>query len=203
MAEMSSAKNPLAVAITGASGAPYWRRFLEIALLQEVEIHLVCSSHADSVCRLELGWSLDEILDELTADTPGRGVRGRLLRFDPSDFLSPMASGSAQYRGMAIVPCSTGTLGRIASGTSDNLIVRAADVMLKEGRPLVLLSREMPLNLVQLENMTLLSRAGAVIMPASPGFYQKPTSIDDLVDFVVQRICDRLGIPCELHERWG
>ncbi len=206
MDQISRADFPLALAVTGASGAPYWRRFLGVALAQGVEVHWVASSHADEVCRLELGKPLDEVLREVQAEAAENTAVaevGRLVRFDPSDFLAPMASGSARYRGMAIIPCSTGTLGRIASGTSDNLVVRAADVMLKEGRPLALLVRETPLHLVHLENMTRLARAGAVILPASPGFYQKPETIDDLVDFMVQRICDRFQIPCELHRRWG
>ncbi len=194
---------PLALAITGASGARYWLRFLDVVLGQGVDVHLVHSAPADGVCRLELGRSMDELLEEMTQASPGEQPRGRLLRFDPTDFHAPLASGSARYRGMAVVPCTSGTLGRIASGTSDNLIVRAADVMLKEGRPLILLLRETPLNLIQLENMTRLARAGAVIMPASPGFYQDPQSVDELVDFMVQRICDRLEIPCALHRRWG
>jgi len=152
----------------------------------------------DTVCRLELGESLDQVLAELK----GRGP-GKLRVFGKGDFMSPMASGSAKYRGMAVVPCSMGTLNRIAAGTSEGLIGRAADVMLKERRKLVLLFREMPLNLVHLEGMTKLTRAGAVIMPASPGFYHRPESIDDLVDFVVQRLCDHLELPCELHRRWG
>jgi 4-hydroxy-3-polyprenylbenzoate decarboxylase len=193
-----SLEHPLALAITGASGAPYWKRFLELTLETGIEVHLVCSDNVDTVCGLELGRSLAEILDELTARHPDR-----LRVFAKGDFMSPMASGSAKYRGMAIVPCSLGTLGRIAAGTSDGLIGRAADVMLKERRKLVLLFREMPLNLVHLQAMTRLTRAGAVIMPAAPGFYHRPQGIDDLIDFVVQRLCDQLEIPCELHRRWG
>lgn len=193
---MESARHPLALALTGASGAPYWKRFLELSLEAGIEVHLVCSDNVDTVSRLELGRPLDSVLSELEP-------RGTLRVFDKTDFLSPMASGSAKYRGMAVVPCSLGTLGRIAAGTSDGLIGRAADVMLKERRKLVLLFREMPLNLVHLENMVRLTRAGAVILPAAPGFYHRPESIDDLVDFVVQRLCDQLEIPCELHRRWG
>jgi len=193
-----SPQAPLALALTGASGAPYWKRFLELTLDAGIEVHLVCSDNVDTVCRLELGRPLQELLDELQERGPGR-----LRVFNKGDFMSPMASGSAKYRGMAVIPCSLGTLGRIAAGTSEGLIGRAADVMLKERRKLVLLFREMPLNLVHLEAMTKLTRAGAVIMPAAPGFYHRPESIDDLVDFVVQRLCDQLEIPCELHRRWG
>lgn len=196
--EQSAGKLPLALAITGASGAPYWRRLLEVVLKQNIDVHLVCSPNADSVCRLELGQTLEDALGQLSS-----GSRGRLHCFAKDDFNAPMASGSARYRGMAIVPCSTGTLGRIAAGTSDGLTARAADVMLKEKRPLLLLVRETPLSLIHLENMRHLARAGATVMPASPGFYQRPREIGDLVDFVVQRICDRLEIPCELQSRWG
>ncbi len=195
---MTPQDHPLALALTGASGAPYWKRFLELTLEAGIEVHLVCSDNVDTVCRLELGRSFPEVLEELRQRGPGQ-----LRVFDKGDFMSPMASGSAKYRGMAIVPCSLGTLGRIAAGTSDGLIVRAADVMLKERRKLVLLFREMPLHLIHLENMAQLTRAGAVIMPAAPGFYHQPASIADLVDFVVQRLCDQLEIPCELHRRWG
>ena len=194
----ASSNYPLALAITGASGAPYWLRLLEVTLDAGIEVHLVCSDNVDTVCRLELGKPLEEVLGEVK----WRGT-GQLRVFAKGDFMSPMASGSAKYRGMAIVPCSLGTLNRIAAGTSDGLIGRAADVMLKERRKLILLFREMPLNLIHLEGMTQLTRAGAVIMPAAPGFYHRPESIDDLVDFVVQRLCDQLGVPCELHRRWG
>jgi 4-hydroxy-3-polyprenylbenzoate decarboxylase len=196
--EQTPTELPLALAITGASGAPYWRRLLQVVLMQGIDVHLVCSAHADSVCRLELSMPLEEVLQELSAKAPGK-----LHRFERNDFYAPMASGSARYRGMAIVPCSTGTLGRIAAGTSDGLTARAADVMLKEKRRLLLLVRETPFSLVHLENMRHLARAGATIMPASPGFYQQPREIGDLVDFVVQRICDQLEIPCELQTRWG
>jgi 4-hydroxy-3-polyprenylbenzoate decarboxylase len=189
---------PLALAVTGASGAPYWRRLLQVLLARGREVHLACSSNADTVCRAELGRPLEEVLEEIVA--PGPGL---LRRFAKDDFLAPMASGSARYAGMAVVPCSLGTLGRIATGTSSDLITRAADVMLKEKRRLVLLFRDTPLNLIHLENMVTLARAGAVIMPAAPGFYHGARGMDDLVDFVVQRICDQLGVPCELHRRWG
>ena len=191
---------PIALAITGASGAPYWRRLIGVLLRADREIHLCCSSHADEVCRFELGMPFEEALESVLASSQGRG---RLRRFKKGDFLAPMASGSARYSGMAIVPCSLGTLGRIANGTSEDLITRAADVMLKERRKLVLVWRETPLSLVHLENMTALTRAGAIMMPANPGFYQNPKTIDDLVDFVVQRICDQLGVEVDIIQRWG
>ena len=198
MAPTATDELPLALAVTGASGAPYWRRLLQVLLSQGREVHLACSSNADTVCRAELDRSLEEVLAEVAGTGPGR-----LRRFGKGDFLAPMASGSARYAGMAVVPCSLGTLGRIASGASNDLITRAADVMLKERRRLVLLFRDTPLNLIHLENMVALTRAGAVIMPAAPGFYHGARTVDDLVDFVVQRVCDQLGVPCDLHRRWG
>jgi 4-hydroxy-3-polyprenylbenzoate decarboxylase len=190
----------IAIGITGASGAPYWRRLLEVLLENGQTVHLTHSSNADAVCRAELSQPLSDVLASVEANASGGAS---LKLFASNDFYAPMASGSARYRGMIIVPCSMGSLGRIASGSSADLLTRAADVMLKERRRLVLLCRETPLNLVHLRNMTLLTEAGAVIMPASPGFYQKPEAIGDLVDFMVQRICDQLDLDVKLVRRWG
>lgn len=190
----------IAVGITGASGAPYWRRLLEVLLENGQTVHLTHSSNADAVCRAELSQTLADVLSSVEA----KATAGASLKlFASNDFYAPMASGSARYRGMVIAPCSMGTLGRIASGSSSNLLTRAADVMLKERKRLVMLCRETPLSLVHLRNMTLLTEAGAVIMPASPGFYQKPEGIGDLVDFMVQRICDQLELDVRLMRRWG
>jgi len=189
---------PIAIGITGASGAPYWRRLIGLLLQDRQIVHLTHSSNADEVAQAELGVSLSDALSQLSEGTPGT-----LTVFRSNDFHAPMASGSARYQGMAIVPTSMGTLGRIASGSSSELLSRAADVMLKERRKLVLLCRETPLNLVHLRNMTALTEAGAVILPASPGFYHRPEGIDDLVDFVVQRVCDQLGLDIQIGKRWG
>lgn len=191
---------PIALGITGASGAPYWRRLLEVLLSEGQTVHLCHSSNADAVARHELGESLESAFEACRRYAEGRG---ELRVFARDDFFAPMASGTALYRGMAVVPCSMGTLGRIASGASSDLLSRAADVMLKERRKLVLLCRETPLNLIHLRNMTLLSEAGATILPASPGFYNRPASMQDLVDFMVQRVCDQLGVRTNLMARWG
>lgn len=191
--------DPIALAITGASGAPYWRRLLAVLLDAGREVHLTWSSHADLVCRTELQQSLADVLGQITAE----GRAGSVRTFDAHDFRAPMASGSAHYSGMAIVPCSLGTLSRVATGVSSDLVTRAADVMLKERRKLVLLFRETPLSLIHLENMVRVTQAGAVVMPAAPGFYQQPRGIDDLVDFIVQRVCAQLGVPVRLVKPWG
>ena len=191
---------PLALGITGASGAPYWKRLIEVLLREGITVHVTASENADTVARAELGQGLEEVLDAAQRSAPNTGS---LRFFDPRDFNAPMASGSARYRGMIICPCSMGTLSRIAHGVSGDLMTRAADVMLKERRRLLLVTRDTPHNLIHLENMVQVTRAGAVVMPASPGFYYRPQSIDDLVDFVVQRICDHLGMNVELTRRWG
>lgn len=189
---------PIALGITGASGAPYWRRLLEVLLREGREVHATASSNADSVCREELGASLEEVLAQVAEGAPGT-----LRVFAPTDFYAPMASGTARYAGMAVVPCSMGTLGRIANGMSRDLMTRAADVMLKERRKIVLLCRETPISSIHLENMTRFTQAGGVIMPASPGFYYRPRTVQDLVDFMVQRLCDQLGVDVRLIREWG
>jgi 4-hydroxy-3-polyprenylbenzoate decarboxylase len=188
---------PLALAITGASGAPYWMRLLEVLLAEGREVHLVASSNADTVARAETGLGFDEALAKASA---GGGV---LRVFERTDFNAPMASGSARMAGLVICPCSTGTLGRIANGTSEDLVTRAADVCLKERRKLIVVPRETPLSLLHLRNMVSLTEAGGVVLPAMPGFYHRPKGIGDLVDFVVQRICDQLGMDVSISERWG
>jgi len=191
---------PIYFAITGASGAPYWRRLLGVLLSGGHEVHLTFSGNADTVCKAELDRSLEDVL----AGTGKQAQRpGQLRVFARDDFYAPMASGSAQSAGLVIAPCSLGTLGRIANGVSSDLITRAADVSLKERRKLILLFRETPLSLIHLRNMTAVTEAGAIVMPASPGFYNQPTKIDDLVDFMVQRICDQLGVDADLSARWG
>jgi 4-hydroxy-3-polyprenylbenzoate decarboxylase len=189
--------SPLALAITGASGAPYWMRLLEVLLADGREVHLVASPNADTVARAETGMGFDDALEKATAGG------GTLRVFDRTDFNAPMASGSAKMAGLVICPCSTGTLGRIANGTSEDLVTRAADVCLKERRKLIVVPRETPLSLLHLRNMVSLTEAGGVVLPAMPGFYHQPSGIGDLVDFVVQRICDQLGMDVNISERWG
>ena len=181
----------LAVALTGASGAVYGIRTVAALLERGHHVDVTLSGAALQVLVEEMGIDL--------GDPPAVGQLwprgGDLLRyFPPAQVAAPMASGSNVYDGYIVVPCSTGTMGRIAAGTSANLVGRMAEVAMKERRKLILVPRETPYSTIMLENMTRLSRAGAVILPASPGFYHQPQSIDDLVDFVVGRILSQLGI---------
>jgi 4-hydroxy-3-polyprenylbenzoate decarboxylase len=187
---------PITLGITGASGAPYAVRVLRALNDAAVPVRLIVSSYGLRLLKEESG--IDGI-DGLRAAT---GDWSRVEFYDALDRGATPASGSAPSRGMAVCPCSMGTLASIAAGTSRNLVERAADVALKERRPLVLVPRETPLSLVHLENMTRLTRAGATIMPAAPGFYHRPRSIDDLVDFVAARILDHLGVEHTVGRRW-
>jgi 4-hydroxy-3-polyprenylbenzoate decarboxylase len=190
----------LVTAITGASGAPYAVRFLEEAANYYHEIYVAVSDQALQVISLETGRTVTP--STLSAET----LLGRpcpALKFvDKKDYFSPPASGSFRHDGMVIVPCSMGTAGRIANGISDDLVTRAADVCLKEGRKLILVPRETPWSLIHLRNLTQLAEAGATILPAAPGFYHKPRSIDDLVNHVVGRILQQLGIEQKLVPQW-
>ncbi|CAA9342803.1 MAG: Flavin prenyltransferase UbiX [uncultured Gemmatimonadetes bacterium] len=187
---------PITFGITGASGAPYAVRVLRALNEAAVPVRLIVSSYGLRLLKEESG--IDGI-DGLRAAT---GDWSRVEFYDSLDRGATPASGSAPSRGMVVCPCSMGTLASIAAGTSRNLVERAADVALKERRPLVLVPRETPLSLIHLENMTRLTRAGATIMPAAPGFYHRPRSIDDLVDFVAARILDHLGVEHTVGRRW-
>lgn len=180
----------LIVAITGSSGVVYGARLLEACRELGIETDLIISEAAQTLLELELGKKADELRKLATRS------------YSPDDMMAPIASGSHKVDGMVIAPCSMKTLGSIASGVSDNLITRAADVTLKQNRPLVLVPRETPLNLIHLENMAKLRRAGATILPASPAFYYRPAEISDLVDFVVGRILEMFGVEHELYRRW-
>ncbi|SMC24819.1 4-hydroxy-3-polyprenylbenzoate decarboxylase [Desulfacinum hydrothermale DSM 13146] len=184
------ASKPIVVGVTGASGAPYARRLLQVLADAGLPVHLVASSAGRLVYKLETGRSLEE-------DLPA-GVR----LFGEDQFTAPMASGSFQTRGMVIVPCTMATLAAVAQGLANNLIQRAADVCLKERRPLIVVPRETPLNAVHLKNMLTLCQAGALILPPMPGFYHRPETVQDLVDFVVARILDHLGVEHSLGARW-
>lgn len=198
MADSSTGR--LVVAITGASGAPYALRFLQEATRHYREIYVALSDQALQVISIETGRTVNA--RTLSAQML-LGFESDVLRFvDKRDYFSPPASGSFRHDGMVIVPCSMGTAARIAHGISDDLITRAADVCLKERRRLILVPRETPWNLIHLRNMTQLAEAGAIIVPASPGFYNKPTSVDDLVDFMVARILQQLGIEQTLIPQW-
>lgn len=196
-----------AVGITGGSGAPYALRLLDALLAMGHEVHAVVSEAGETVVQLETGVNLRGTLREkqaALAAAVGAGDRpGRLRLFDHSNLAAPISSGSFPSSGMAVIPCSTGSLGRIAAGISSNLIERAADVTLKERRPLVLVPRETPLGDIHLENMLRLRRAGADIVAAMPAFYHRPKTIGDMVDMIVGRVLDRLGIENTLFHRWG
>jgi flavin prenyltransferase len=196
----------LVLALTGASGMPYAVRLLELLLRSGRTVHLSVSPAAGEVILQELGRAvrLDDfdpadLLGESAGDLP----LGRLHYHHFQDFRAGIASGSFLTAGMAVCPCSMGTAAAIAHGLSQNLIQRAADVHLKERRRLVLVPRETPLGLVQLRNLTTCAEAGAVILPAMPAFYTRPTTLQDAIDFVVGRVCDQLGVEHHLFRRWG
>jgi len=192
----------LAVAITGASGSLYATRFLARAVRYFDPLYLTVSGTAPRVAREELGidLKLDATLPrQLLGDLPGAE---RIRYYGKTDFDAPFASGSAAPDAMVIVPCSMGTLGRIVAGTSDDLVHRGADVMLKERKKLILVTRETPLSLVHLRNMLAVTEAGAVVMPASPGLYHRPETVEEMVDFVVFRILDHLGVRDRDARRW-
>ena len=187
---------PLVFGITGASGAPYAVRLLRALNEAAVPVHLIVSSYGLRLLQEETGIADVEGLRAATGDW------SRVRVFDSLDRGAVPASGSAPSRGMVICPCSMGTLASIAAGTSRNLVERAADVALKERRPLVLVPRETPLSAIHLANMLRLTRAGATVLPAAPGFYHRPSSIDDLIDFVVARILDHLKVEHRVGKRW-
>ena len=191
---------PIVFAITGASGAPYALRLLEQLIAAKRRVQLVVSSHGLRLLRTESDIASVEALRERVGSS---GWDRLVTLFDDGDRGAAPASGSALNAGMVICPCSMGTLSAIAVGASRSLVERAADVALKERRPLVLVPRESPLSAIHLENMLRVTRAGAVVLPASPGFYHRPESIDDLVDFVVARVLDHLGVEHALTKRWG
>ena len=201
---MTTAKT-VTVAFTGASGLPYGLRLLECLIEARARVYLLYSPAAQVVARQELELTLPTQPAAAAAYFAERyrAEPGQLSVFGREDWMSPVASGSNPADAMAVCPCSMGTLGALAAGMADNLIERAADVMLKERRTLVLVPRETPLSAIHLENMLKLSRAGAVILPPSPGFYGHPRTIEDLVDFVVARVLDQLGVEHKLGPRWG
>ncbi|HET9045607.1 MAG TPA: flavin prenyltransferase UbiX [Casimicrobiaceae bacterium] len=195
----------ITLALTGASGMPFGLRLLDCLLRADAEVHLLYSPAAQVVAKQECDLTLPSQPREAVRALGERyGARaGQLNVYSREDWYAPVASGSNPGDAMAVCPCSMGTLGAIAAGLADNLIERAADVMLKERRPLVLVPRETPLSAIHLENMLKLARAGAVILPPAPGFYTRPQSVEDLVDFVVARALDHLGVAHALVSRWG
>jgi len=203
---MAAPVDTITMAITGASGSPYALRLLECLLNTGRRVNLVISDAGRLVLASESELKLpakpaeqQRILLDRLGMQPDAGLHCYAL----NDWMAPMASGSNPGRAMVICPCTMGTLSAVAAGSASNLIQRAADVSLKEGRMLLLVPRETPYSVIHLENMLRLARAGAVILPPDPGFYQQPQSIADLVDFVVARMLDRLEIPHQLLARWG
>ena len=188
---------PLVLAITGASGAPYAVRLLDVLAKHHVPTWLLVSTHGWRLLAEESG-----IKDEAGLKKATGGDWGCVRLFNDADRGAEPASGSVQTLGMVVCPCSMGTMAAIAQGTSRSLIERVADVTLKERRKLVLVPRETPLSLVHLRNMTLVAEAGATILPAAPGFYQRPNEIGQLVDFIVQRIVDHVRLDIKLIEPW-
>lgn len=189
-------KKKIVIGITGASGAPYAKRILDFLdertrTRADVEVAVCLSSTAPEVWALECG---GDIREEIAGRFPIWGMR---------DYKAPFASGSAGWQAMAIVPCSMSTVARIAHGISDTLLTRAADVMIKERRTLVVVPREMPLSVIHLENLTALAKAGVVIQPAMPSFYGKVKTLEQAIDTVVGRTLDQLGLEHDLLKRWG
>lgn len=202
---MAPAPTTVCLAFTGASGLPYGIRLLECLLAAGRRVQLLYSQAARVVAKQEMDLDLPaapkELADHFRAAY--RELPGTLEVYGREEWFAPMASGSGAPDAMVICPCSMGTLAAVAQGLADNLIERAADVMLKERRPLILVPRETPFSVIHLENMLRLARAGARILPPNPGFYAHPQSVDDLVDFVVARILDQLHIPQSLQAPWG
>lgn len=200
-----SPSRTVTLAFTGASGMPYGLRLLECLLASGATVGLVYSAAAQIVAKQECDLALPTQPREAARWFSDRyhAKPGQLSVWGRDDWMAPIASGSAPSDAMAVCPCTMGTLGAIANGLADNLIERAADVALKERRPLVLVPRETPLSAVHLENMLRLARAGATILPPAPGFYGRPTAVGELVDFVVARVLDHLGVAHELGPRWG
>jgi 4-hydroxy-3-polyprenylbenzoate decarboxylase len=202
---MGRAEQPIAVAITGASGSAYALRLLECLIEAGVAVDLMISQAAQIVLKMESDLELPAQPGEAEKLLSARfgAAAGQLRVFGRQQWLAPVASGSNPPRAMVVCPCTTGTLSAIACGASNDLMERAADVVLKERRKLILVVRETPFSDIHLENMLKLSRMGAVIMPANPGFYHRPETLQQLVDFMVARILDQLEVPHTLMARWG
>ena len=192
----------LVVAVTGASGALYAVRFLRQAARHYDDVYVMLSGNAPAVFETETGGRLAapfSAQDYLGADAPYDNVHF----LDSQNYFTPPASGSFIHEGMVVIPCSMGTLGRIAHGISNDLTTRAADVCLKERRKLILVARDTPLNLIQLRNMVAVTEAGAIVLPAVPAFYHKPKTVEDLVDTVVARVLQLLGVAQDLQPQWA
>jgi len=195
----------ITLAMTGASGAQYGLRLLQCLLAADCRVYLLLSSAAEVVIRTETNLDLPSDLEQQQLFLSQRYSADdeQLMLFGRDDWFSPVASGSSSPTSMVICPASGGTLSSIASGASNNLIERAADVALKERRQLIVVPRESPYSAIHLENMLKITQLGAVVLPASPGFYMQPERVEDLIDFVVARILDQLGLEQDLFPRWG
>jgi 4-hydroxy-3-polyprenylbenzoate decarboxylase len=196
----AAAERPIVMAVTGASGAPYAVRLLKALVERKQRVSLIVSDHGLRLLDTEMGISS---VSQLREHIGAPGWDALVDVYDDRDRGAAPASGSALSAGMVICPCSMGTMSAIAVGASRSLVERAADVALKERRRLILVPRETPYSAIHLENMLTLTRAGAVVLPASPGFYHRPRGIDDLVNFVVARVLDHLGVEHSLVPRWG
>lgn len=202
---MDNAKKTIALALTGASGAQYGLRLMEELLKQGHCVYLMLSDPARIVMDMDMDLQLPRNPKAIQRyfEQEFNVPEGQLFAFGQNEWTAPVASGTGAADAMVICPCTAGTLGAVASGLSDNLIHRAADVALKERKPLLMVYRETPYSLIQLENMVKLTKAGAVIMPSNPGFYTRPKTLDDIVDFMVGKILDQLDIKHSLVPRWG
>jgi flavin prenyltransferase len=195
----------ITLALTGASGAPYALRLLECLVQADYQVFVLASSAARVVLKTEQGtdWPASPQALSLKLCSDFGAKEGQIVACGKDEWFSPVASGSAAPKQMVVCPCSMGTVSAIAHGASDSLLERAADVVIKERGQLILVPRETPFSAIHLENMLSLARLGVTIMPAAPGFYHEPKSIEDLVDFMVARILDHLGIEHTLTARWG
>ena len=195
----------ITLALTGASGMAYGLRLLECLLRAGCSVDLLISQAARIVAKQELDLQLPAGTAQLVEffDQRYQGHAGKLAAYGKEEWFAPAASGSNPADAMVICPCTMGSLAAIAHGLADNLIERAADVILKEKRPLILVARETPFSLIHLRNMTALAEAGATILPANPGFYHRPQNVEQIIDFVVARVLDQLAIPHALMQRWG
>jgi len=197
--------SPITLAFSGASGAPYGLRLLEVLVSQNYQVYVLISSAArvvlDTESDVKLSGNESKATEQLTSLVNAKPDQIKV--FGKDNWFSPVASGSAAPKKMVVCPCSAGTVSAISTGASDNLLERAADVVIKERGQLILVPRETPFSEIHLENMLKLAKMGVTIMPAAPGFYHKPQTIDDLVDFMVGRILDHLSIEHDLQKRWG
>ncbi len=202
MAEFSE---KLTLAITGASGSGYALRLLECLVAANVQIYVLCSSAARVVLDTEVGFKLPASPESATKVLTEKfsAKAGQITVFGKEQWFAPVASGSAAPKKMVVCPCSTGTLAAISQGMSDNLIERAADVVIKERGQLIIVPRETPFSTIHLQNMLTLAQMGVTVMPAAPGFYHQPKSINDLIDFMVGRLLDHLSIEQAIMPRWG